>query len=124
MVVGREVNGRIQVVDRMKEMVRLAAGLNEANELEPEAADRALSVLGRFGQRLRDLAPDGVRAVGTNTLRKAQNSSEFIREARGRECKIVEPQAIYTDILATQVKSITGKEVPASEFDPIVQAAQ
>ncbi|MHC4876371.1 MAG: type I 3-dehydroquinate dehydratase [Planctomycetota bacterium] len=50
--------------------------------------------------------------------------SEFIREARGRECRVVEPQAIYTDILATQVKSITGKEVPASEFDAIIQVAQ
>ena len=37
--------------------------------------------------------------------------SPFIREARGRECRVVEPKAIYLDQLATQVKSITGQEV-------------
>ena len=81
MVVGQEVGGRIRVVDRMKEMVRLAAGLNADNELEPDAAERALGALRRFGQRLRDVPPGSVRAVGTNTLRKAQNSDAFLQQA-------------------------------------------
>ena len=81
MVVGQDVDGRIRVVDRMKEMVRLAAGLNDKNELEPDAAERALGALRRFGQRLRDLPPGGVRAVGTNTLRKAHNADAFLLEA-------------------------------------------
>ena len=81
MVVGQEVGGRIRVVDRMKEMVRLAAGLNADNELEPDAAERALGALRRFGQRLRDVPPGSVRAVGTNTLRKAHNSDAFLQQA-------------------------------------------
>jgi 3-dehydroquinate dehydratase/shikimate dehydrogenase len=50
--------------------------------------------------------------------------SEFIREARGRGSKIVEPAAVYADLLATQIKSITGKEVPASEFAPLIRDRQ
>jgi len=52
------------------------------------------------------------------------DDSEFIREARGRGSRIVEPALIYAHVLATRIKSITGKEVPASEFEPLIQARQ
>ena len=78
MVVGRTINGRMQVVDRIKEMVQLAAGLDQNDEIDDKAKYRALSCLERFGQRLRGFERRGVRIVGTNTLRKAQNSREFL----------------------------------------------
>ncbi|MBT8435574.1 MAG: Ppx/GppA family phosphatase, partial [Gammaproteobacteria bacterium] len=46
-----------------------------------EASERALDCLARFGERLRGLKPDNVRVVGTNALRKAKNSKQFITRA-------------------------------------------
>lgn len=69
------------VVDRLREMVRLGAGLTPQGGLTPESRQRALVCLERFGQRLRDMPPGSVRAVGTNTLREARNAGDFLAEA-------------------------------------------
>ncbi len=74
----RESDGSMVVIDRLKEMVRLAAGLDDDGRLDEAARQRALDCLQRFGQRLRDLPRDNVRVVGTNTLRNARNADEFI----------------------------------------------
>lgn len=82
MIVAQIADGRLQVVDRMKEMVRLAAGLDDGNCLSGPVMERAIDTLRRFGQRLRDIPSARVRAVGTNTLRKARNRGEFLGRAR------------------------------------------
>lgn len=92
MVIARNVDGELQVVDRIKEMVRLAAGLDKNNNLEPDARDRALSTLRIFGERLEGIPRGNVRVVGTNTLRKARNSRDFMvraEEAIGHPIEIV-----------------------------------
>ncbi len=81
MKVARVVDDQLAVIDRMRESVRLAAGLNDKNELDDAACERALTVLERFGQRLKDLPSDNVRAVGTNTLRRARRSAKFLAES-------------------------------------------
>jgi exopolyphosphatase/guanosine-5'-triphosphate,3'-diphosphate pyrophosphatase len=81
LVVAREEEHAITVIDRERDMVRLAAGLDGKGLLTPEASERALECLARFGQRLRGLEPENVRIVGTNALRKATNSREFIVRA-------------------------------------------
>ena len=81
MVVARPVNGHLNVVDRLREPVRLAAGLDATNALDAEAQQRAIACLERFGQRLRDMPAGSVRAVGTNTMRKARNSDELLDAA-------------------------------------------
>ena len=93
MKVARVVEGELQVVDRMREMVRLAAGLDEAKRITGEAAERAIHCLGRFGQRLRDLPSGNVRAVGTNTFRRARGSGAFLAEAEralGRPIEVLD----------------------------------
>jgi exopolyphosphatase / guanosine-5'-triphosphate,3'-diphosphate pyrophosphatase len=80
MIVAREVEGELQIRDRLRETVRLAAGMHENGRLDKAAKQRALDCLRRFGQRLADFSPGTVRAVGTNTLRKAK-SPTFLREA-------------------------------------------
>ena len=77
MVVADTTGGHFKVVDRMREMVRLAAGLGPDNRLNDEAIVRAVECLQRFGERLRDFDTDSVRVVGTNTLRKARNGYDF-----------------------------------------------
>jgi exopolyphosphatase/guanosine-5'-triphosphate,3'-diphosphate pyrophosphatase len=92
MVIARNADGELQVIDRIKEMVRLAAGLDENNNLDEAARRRALSTLRIFGERLKGVAPGNVRVVGTNTLRKAKNARDFMaraEEAIGHRIEIV-----------------------------------
>ena len=77
MMVSRSDGTDIQVIDRLREPVRLAAGLDAEKRLQPDAALRALACLQRFGQRLRGIPPERVRAVGTNTMRKLRRSADF-----------------------------------------------
>ncbi len=81
MIVAQFQEGELQVVDRLKEMVRLSAGLDSSNNLSEDAQERALSCLERFGQRISSLPQGNVRVVGTNTLRSAHNSKQFIKKA-------------------------------------------
>ena len=81
LVVARQEQHAMAVIDRERNMVRLAGGLDEKNLLTEEASERALACLARFGERLRGLEADNVRIVGTNALRKASNSRNFIARA-------------------------------------------
>jgi exopolyphosphatase/guanosine-5'-triphosphate,3'-diphosphate pyrophosphatase len=82
MIIARHVGGHIHVIDRMRERVVLAAGLDANRHLTEDAQRRGLECLQRFGQRLRSMPQARVRAVGTNTLRKARNAREFLARAR------------------------------------------
>jgi exopolyphosphatase/guanosine-5'-triphosphate,3'-diphosphate pyrophosphatase len=108
MVVARHELGQITIVDRLREMVRLAAGLDEHGRLSREATDRAIATLARFGQRLRDMKAQGVRVVGTNTLRKARRKGAFLERARellGHPIEIIsgieEARLIYMGVAQT-----------------------
>ena len=79
MVVARaEADGRVHILDRLRDPVRLAAGLTRDRMLTHRAVRRALESLERFGERLRGMPRRSVRAVGTNTLRQAHNGEEFL----------------------------------------------
>ena len=98
----------IYQIDRLKETVRLAAGLNEAKILNDESVQRAIDVLGLFGERLRSFHPDRVRAVATNTFRVARNVSEFLpraEQALGFPIEVIagreEARLIYTGVSHT-----------------------
>ena len=81
MIVARLTHGQPNVIDRLREMVRLAGGLDADKRLDPEREEIALACLARFGQRLRDFQADSVRVVGTNTLRRLGQHSKFVRQA-------------------------------------------
>ncbi|MEZ5964575.1 MAG: Ppx/GppA phosphatase family protein [Planctomycetota bacterium] len=81
LMTARLVDGEPIVVDRLREPVQLAAGLDERRRLEPDVVERALACLRRFGQRLRETPNYRVRAVGTNTFRVARDAGEFIERA-------------------------------------------
>ncbi len=92
MIVARVSDGDLQVIDRIKEMVRLGAGLQADKSLDAETQARALDCLQRFGQRLRSMPHDSVRAVGTNTLRQARNADVFLvaaEQALGHPIEVV-----------------------------------
>jgi exopolyphosphatase / guanosine-5'-triphosphate,3'-diphosphate pyrophosphatase len=81
MVVARADQGHPSIIDRLREMVRLASGLNQHGYLDSASQERALACLRRFGQRLRDMQAHQVRVVGTNTLRRARNGEAFLAAA-------------------------------------------
>ena len=82
MVVARFEDGQVRVIDRLKDMVRIASGLDDDNNLTEETITRALESLHQFSQRIREIPRTNVKAVGTNTLRLAHNGNDFIRRAR------------------------------------------
>ena len=81
MIVVNVIDGQIQVIDRIKEMVRLGEGLTDDKGLRPEVQMRALACLERFGQRLRNMPEGNVRTVGTNTLRQVREQT-FLKDAQ------------------------------------------
>ena len=81
LIVAHNEDGVLRVIDRLRETVRLAAGLGKDKSLADDAMERAIACVQRFGQRLRGLPPGAVRAVGTNTLRMAKNSDQFLARA-------------------------------------------
>lgn len=92
MLVARAQGHEIQVIDRLREPVRLAAGLDEQRHLSPDVQARALACLQRFGQRLRQIPAAQVRAVGTNTMRKMYEGDAFVAAAEaalGHEIEII-----------------------------------
>lgn len=105
LIVTKIRDGHLEVVDKMKDMVRLASGLDAHKNLTPEIQETALDSLRRFGQRLRGLPAGSVRAVGTNTLRSAHNSRAFLaqaEEALGHPIEIIagreEARLVYLGI--------------------------
>lgn len=81
MIVCKLEKGKLQTIDRLKEMVRLASGLDKNKNLNPEIQNKALECLERFSQRIQGFPPGSVSIVGTNTLRTAKNSQAFIIKA-------------------------------------------
>jgi len=105
MVVARNQHGEPSIVDRLREMVRLASGLDDGKMLDDPSQERALACLRRFGQRLRDMRAHQVRVVGTNTLRKARNAAGFLakaEEALGHPVEVIsgieEARLIYLGV--------------------------
>jgi len=108
MVVAEESEGQLVIIDRIREMVRLAEGLDENGKLDAEVEQRALDCLSRFGQRIRSLEDHCISAVGTNTLRKTQNADEFLlnaEQALGYPIEIIsgveEARLIYQGVAHT-----------------------
>lgn len=96
LVIARILDGRIQIVDRLKERVRLADGMDENKCLSEESMRRGLDCLALFAERLSGVRPDAIRITGTYTLRVATNAQQFIQRAR--------------DILHHPIEVISGQE--------------
>ncbi|HMB70515.1 MAG TPA: exopolyphosphatase, partial [bacterium] len=95
MVIARYLEHDLHMMDRLREPVRLAEGLQPDESIAAEVAERAIACLERFGQRLRGLPHTQVRAVGTNTMRQAQNARDFgarARKALGHPIEVISGQ--------------------------------
>ena len=95
-ILAKAEQNEIRILERLGEKVQLAAGLNEARELDDESIERGLDCLRRFAQLIQGLPQGAVRVVATNALREARNRSVFIRKAEA--------------ILKHPVEVISGRE--------------
>ena len=109
MVVARYTLGQLRIVDRLRETVRMAEGLDARGGLEAEVRQRALQCLARFGQRIRDIPPHRVRAVATNTVRRLAAPQAFLMPAEtalGHAIEIVsgreEARLVYQGVAHAQ----------------------
>ena len=109
MVVARYVLGQLRTVDRLRETVRMAEGLDRKGGLAPEVRQRALECLSRFGQRIRDVPPQRVRAIATNTVRRLAAPQSFLMPAEtalGHAIEVVagreEARLIYLGVAHAQ----------------------
>ncbi|NBB91928.1 MAG: exopolyphosphatase [Gammaproteobacteria bacterium] len=78
MVVAHHDGHQLRIVDRLKDMVRLAGGIDRNGRLDPIVRERALSSLARFGQRISGIPRLQVRAVGTQSFRRLAHPATFL----------------------------------------------
>ena len=109
MVVARYTLGQLRVVDRLRETVRMADGLDGKGGLSAEARQRGLECLARFGQRIRDIPSLRVRALATNTVRQLSSPQGFLvpaETALGHAIEVVsgreEARLIYLGVAHAQ----------------------
>lgn len=93
MAVASTTESHLQMIDKLRMPVRLGAGLDKKNNITAQTMKQALDCLSMFSQRLQDVPPHQIRAVGTNTLRRARNAREFNEAA-------VETLGVPIDIIA------------------------
>ena len=109
MVIARYTLGQLRVVDRLRETVRMADGLDGKGGLSAEARQRALECLARFGQRIRGIPTVRVRALATNTVRQLRSPQAFLMPAEtalGHAIEVVsgreEARLIYLGVAHAQ----------------------
>jgi exopolyphosphatase/guanosine-5'-triphosphate,3'-diphosphate pyrophosphatase len=109
MIIARYMLGQLRVVDRLRETVRMADGLDGKGGLSAEARARALECLARFGQRIREIPPTRVRALATNTVRQLRSPQTFLYPAEaalGNPIEVVsgreEARLIYLGVAHAQ----------------------
>ena len=130
-------DGELKVLDRIREMVRLAGGLDNSGRLDNDTTRRALDCLQRFGQRLRHIPSRNIRVVGTNTLRKIGDNNEFFAQAEsaiGHNIEVIsgleEARLIYLGVshsiassgdrrLVIDIGGSSTELIIGEQFDPI-----
>lgn len=82
LLLGEVVNGNICSSHYQQTITRLGGGMTKQEGLTPEAMERTLSALKSFAERLKTMPSSQVRVVGTEALRCAANTAEFVRQVR------------------------------------------
>jgi exopolyphosphatase/guanosine-5'-triphosphate,3'-diphosphate pyrophosphatase len=94
--------GRIKPLFEMETVVRLGERIHENGILLKEAMRRGLQTLSQYLERCRAMGVQEIFAVGTNALREAKNSQDFL--------KLVEEK------LDLSIEVISGKEEAQLSF--------
>lgn len=91
-----EVKDRdIRIVRERGRITSLGSGLKDTGELREDRVEETLKVLKEYAGEMEELGVDKVIAVGTEALRRAKNSEEFLRRVReetGLDVMIISPE--------------------------------
>jgi len=111
-------DNKIETVNKVKNKVRLAAGLNNQNELSQEAIERGLDCLSLFAQHLKNIPKENISIVATATLRMAINRDNFINKANKilpKNIKLLngeqEANTIYSGVVYTCKDNLQQKRL-------------
>ncbi|MCY7295700.1 Ppx/GppA phosphatase family protein [Alteromonas sp. a30] len=110
MVVVSVAKGHVQIINRIKQKVRLASGLDKNNNLDDASMIRGWQCLAMFAERLQDIPSDNIRIVATATIRLAKNADVFVAEAEkilNHSIRVIsgeeEARQIYSGVTYTSV---------------------
>jgi exopolyphosphatase / guanosine-5'-triphosphate,3'-diphosphate pyrophosphatase len=108
--------GRIEILDRAKDMVRLGESTLRTGIIPPDSFARGIEALKSLRRLADRYQPDALVAVATSAVREAQNGGEFARAARdeaGIEIRVVrgkeEARLIYLG--ARSALDLSGRRV-------------
>ncbi|MSP60590.1 MAG: Ppx/GppA family phosphatase [Myxococcales bacterium] len=91
------------------EIVRLGQGVDRTRRLDPQAIERTLAVLRRYGELIRAARVDRAAAVGTQALREVENGAEFLARAE-------EALGFPVEVIAGQREARLSWRAVASSF--------
>jgi len=104
------VNHQVKIVAKIKQKVRLAAGLNSNNELSHDVINRGIDCLTLFSQHLVNIPVSNIRIVATAALRIAINRDEFLTMAN--------------KILPLKVKLLSGEQEAQKIYSGVAHTCQ
>lgn len=113
LLVAERRGGELVALAERATITRLGQGVDAARALAPEAVERTLACLARYGEELRSLGVERVDAVGTSAMRDAAGGEAFI--ARARDLIGVTPRVISgpEEAELTYAGALTGLDLPA-----------
>lgn len=100
----------IKIVNKVKQKIRLAAGLNDDNFLTDEAMTRGLNCLKKFALYLHTIPTTNILIVATAALRIAKNNQLFFNAANA--------------ILPKKVKLLSGEQEAQTIYAGAVHTAK
>jgi len=109
-IVDAHANGSYQIVDRMKEMVRLGQHGLSANTLPEEAMERGMTALERIHLLAKGWETDEFLAFATSAIREATNGGAFIRRVR--------------EALGLRIRPISGEQEAGLIFQGVRRAVE
>ena len=81
LIIARLEHGEPRTIDRLRDNVRMAAGLRANGSLSSDCRSAAMECLARFGQRIATIPSSHVRVVATNSIRRLAAPQHFLSEA-------------------------------------------
>ena len=87
MIIARSLEHDLHVLDRMRDPVRLADGLDKDGRIADDAQERALASLERFGERIRNLP--SVRAGSRDEHASPRSQCPVSSAPKPRRCWVI-----------------------------------
>lgn len=108
-VVRAEPGQHLQIIDREKEMARLASKTLRTHRISEETIDRAVTTLRRFKQLAEGNGVDLIITTATSAVRESDNAREFVEAVRqrvGLEVQVL-PGVEEARLIALAVSEVT-----------------